>query len=204
MRTSHRDRRRPALLALCLALILTCTSAAAEEATFRVLPGGTAYEASVQVTAGEYAFWSPGLLGERIPIRAEDIEVVGPEGPIEYRDRGRGVITFPEGNYTISYRAPLRDNHFVVIFDEPYTVTLTLPPGLEVKNPLLGMVSRGGVVSSGPDGALEITWSQAGAAEIRFYTPERELLLITFGTIWLAAAIVLLIPFFISWGWNRR
>jgi len=92
----------------------------------------------------------------------------------------------------------------VVIFDEPYTVTLTLPPGLEVKNPLLGMVSRGGVVSSGPDGALEITWSQAGAAEIRFYTPERELLLITFGTIWLAAAIVLLIPFFISWGGNRR
>ncbi len=204
MRTSPRDRCRPALLALCLTLILICTPAAAEEATFRVLPGGTAYEGSVQVTASEYAFWSPGLLGERIPIKAEDVEVLGPEGPIEYRDRGRGAITFPEGSYTISYRAPLRDNHFVVTFDEPYAVTLILPPGLEVKNPLLGMVSRGGAVSSGPDGALEITWSQVRVVEIRFYTPERELLLTTFGTIWLAAAIVLLLPFFISWGRNRR
>jgi hypothetical protein len=35
--------------------------------------------------------------------------------------------------------------------------------------------------------------------EVRFYTPERELLLTTFGTIWLAVAIVLLLPFFVSW-----
>ncbi|WP_014866588.1 DUF5803 family protein [Methanoculleus bourgensis] len=199
MRTPHRDRRGPALLALCLALILTCTPAAAEDAAFRVLPGGTAYEASVQVTASEYTFWSPGPLGERVPLRVDDVEVLGPTGPVEYRDRGRGVITFPEGNYTISYRAPLRDNHFVAAFDTPYAVTLVLPPGLDVKNPFLGMVSRGGITSPGPDGTLEITWDQVRAVEVRFYTPERELLLTTFGTIWLAVAIVLLLPFFVSW-----
>ncbi len=199
MRIAPRDRRGPAFVALGLALILTCTPAAAAEAVFRVLPGGTAYEASVQVSGSEYAFWSPGLLGERIPLRVEDLEVVGPSGPIEYRDRGRGVITFPEGNYTITYRAPLRDNHFVVVFNKPYSVSLILPPGLDVKNPLLGMVSRGGVTSPGPDGTLEITWDQVQAVEVRFYTPERELLLTTFGTIWLAVAIVLLLPFFVSW-----
>ena len=204
MRPSNRDRRRPALLALCLALILICIPVAAEEATFRVLPGGSAYEASVQVTASGYTFWSPGFLGEQVPLKVEDIEVLGPEGPVEYRDRGRGAITFPEGDYTISYRAPLRDNHFVVVFDTPYTVSLTLPPGLDVKNPLLGMVSRGAVISREPDEPLEITWERASSVEVRFYTPERELLLTTFGTIWAAIAIVLLLPFAASWRRNRR
>lgn len=60
MRTSHRDRRGPALTALCLALILISAPAAAEEAVVRVLPGGTAYEASITVTGSEHAFWTPG------------------------------------------------------------------------------------------------------------------------------------------------
>ncbi len=176
----------------------------AEEAIFQVLPGGTAYEASVRVTAGEYTFWSPGVLGERVPLQVEDIEVLGPEGPVEYRDRGRGAITFPEGNYTISYRAPLRDNHFVAAFDEPYSVKLILPPGLDVKNPLLGMVTRGAVTSPGPNGTLEIAWNQLKVVEVRFYTPEREILLTTFGTIWLSVAIILLLPFAVSWRRGHR
>jgi hypothetical protein len=87
----------------------------------------------------------------------------------------------------------------VVVFNKPYSVSLILPPGLDVKNPLLGMVSRGGVVSPGPNGTLEITWDEVRSVEVRFYTPEREFLLATFGTIWLAVAVVLLLPFVVSW-----
>lgn len=204
MRTTHRDRRRLAFSVICLALILICIPVAAEEATFRVLPSGTAYEASVQVTASdEYTFWTPGHLGEKIPLNVEDIEVVGPEGSVEYRNQGRGLITFPEGRYNISYQAPLRDNHFMVAFDKPYTVNLILPPEFDIKNPLLGMVSPGGTVSARPDGALEVTWDRVKSAEIRFYSPEREILLIAFGTVWLAAFGVLLIPYALSWGRRR-
>ena len=198
MRSPHRDRRGPAIVALCLALILTCTPAAAAEAAFRVLPDSTAYEASVQVTGSEHAFWSPGLMGERVPLQVKEIKVLGPSGPIEYRDMGRGTITFPEGNYTITYRAPVRDNHFVAVFDEPYSVTLALPEGLDVKNPLIGMVSPGGLTSPGPNGTTEVTWDQTAVVEVRFYTPEREILLTTFGTIWLAVALVLILPLIIS------
>ena len=162
-----------------------------------MLSDGTAYEASVQVTGSEHTFWSPGHLGERVPLQVEDLEVLGPSGPVEYRDQG--TITFPEGNYTLTYRAPVRDNHFVAVFDEPYSVTLILPEGLDVKNPFLGMVSRGGVTSPGLNGTQEIVWDQAGGVEVRFYTPEREILLSTFGTIWLAVAIFLLLPFLFSW-----
>ena len=199
MRSSPRDRRGPALAALCLALILISVPAAAEEAAFRVLPDGTVYEASVQVTStSEYTFWSPGLMGERVPLQVEDIEVLGSEGPIEYRDRGRGVITFPEGNYTITYRAPVRDSYLVAIFDKPYTITVSLPAEFDVRNPLIGMVSPGGIISSGPNGTTEIVWDRVNAMETRFYPPEREVLLTTFGTIWLSVAIVLLLPYFIT------
>jgi len=137
-------------------------------------------------------------MGERVPLQVEEIKVLGPSGPIEYRDMGRGTITFPEGNYTITYRAPVRDNHFVAVFDEPYSVTLVLPEGLDVKNPLIGMVSPGGVASSGPNGTTEVTWDQTAVVEVRFYTPEREILLTTFGIIWLAVALVLILPLLIS------
>ncbi|MDK2989334.1 DUF5803 family protein [Methanoculleus sp.] len=198
MRASHRDRRGPALAALCLALILICVPAAAEEAAIRVLPGGTAYEASVQVTGSEHAFWTPGLMGERIPLQVEDLKVLGPTGPVEYQETGGGGIAFPEGNYTITYRAPVRDNRLVVAFDTPYTVTVALPEGVDVRNPFIGMVSPGGAVSSGPNGTAEVTWDRIAVAEVRFYTPDREILLTTFGTIWLAIALVLILPLLIS------
>ena len=198
MRAPHRDRRRPALAALCLALILIAAPAAAQEAVVRVLPDGTAYEASITVTGSEHTFWTPGMLGERVPLQVEDVKVLGSAGPVEYREEGRGVITFPEGNYTISYRAPVRDNHLVVAFDTPYAVTVDLPGDFDVRNPLIGMASPGAVISTGPNGTTEIAWDQIRLVETRFYTPEREILLTTFGTVWLAVALVLILPIFIS------
>ena len=199
MRTPHRDRRRPALAALCLALILIAVPAAAEEAVIRVLPGGDAYEASITVTGSEYTFWTPGLMGEQTPLSVEELVVLGPEGPVEYQEAGRGLITFPEeGNYTITYQAPVRNNYLVVAFDTPYTVSVDLPDGFDVRNPLIGMVSPGGAITSGPNGTTEITWDQIRIAEVRFYTPSREIMLITFGILWLAVALVLLLPLLIS------
>jgi len=198
MRTSNRDRRGHIIAALCLALILISAPATAEEAVFQVLPDGTAYEASIEVSGDTYTLWTPGLLGERVPLQVEDLEVLGPMGAVEYREEGRGVITFPEGNYTISYRVPVRNNQLVAAFDTPYNVTVVLPPVFKVDNPLIGMVSTGGVVSPGPNETTEIAWEGARVVEVRFYTADREILLTTFGTIWLAVAVVLVFPLLLS------
>jgi len=163
-----------------------------------VLPGGTAYEASVQVTGTEHTFWTPGMMGERVPLQVEELKVLGPSGPVEYQEAGRGVITFPDGNYTVTYQAPVRDNHFVAAFNTPNAVTITLPEGFDVRNPLIGMISPGGVVSTGPNETTEIAWDQIAVAEVRFYTPDREILLTAFGTIWLVVALVLILPFLLS------
>ncbi|KAF5029264.1 DUF5803 family protein [Methanoculleus horonobensis] len=198
MRAPHRDRRGSAFAALCLALILISAPAAAQEAVVRVLPDGTAYDASITVSGSEHAFWTPGMLGERVPLQVENLEVLDPSGPVEYQDAGRGVITFPEGNYTITYRAPVRDNHLVAAFDTPHAVTVALPGGFDVRNPLIGMVSPGAVISTGSNGTTEVAWDRINLVEVRFYTPEREILLTTFGTIWIAVAAVLILPLLIS------
>ena len=77
-------------------------------------------------------------------------------------------------------------------------MTVLLPPAFKVDNPLIGMVSTGGVVSPGPNETTEIAWDRAKVVEVRFYTPEREMLLTTFGTVWLAVALVLIFPFLFS------
>lgn len=198
MQAPHRDRCGPALAALCLALILIAAPVAAQEAVVRVLPDGTAYEASITVTGSEHTLWTPGMLGERVPLQVEDLEVLGSAGPVDYREEGRSIITFPEGNYTITYRAPVRDNRLVVAFDTPYAVTIDLPEGFDVRNPLIGMVSPGAEISAGPNGTTEIAWERIAVVEARFYTPDRVILLTTFGTVWLAVALVLILPLLIS------
>jgi hypothetical protein len=174
--------------------------ASAQDAEFRVLPDGTTYQATVQFTGTEYGFWNQGVLGERIPLTVEDLLVVGDAGPIEYQRKDAGTITFPEGTYTITYQAPVRDNHIQATFDEVCNVSILLPQGFDVRNPLLGMISPGGEVSALADGLIGVSWEGARYMEIRFYDPEREILLNTFGTIWLVVAIVLILPYFVTRG----
>ena len=125
MRTSSRDRRGHIIAALCLALILVSAPAAAQEAVFQVLPDGTAYEASIEVSGDTYTIWTPGLLGERV-LQVEGLEVLGPKGAVEYREEGQA--SSPPGNYT-SHTGSGKEQSFVTAFDTPYNVTVLLHSG---------------------------------------------------------------------------
>jgi hypothetical protein len=59
------------------------------------------------------------------------------------------------------------------------------------------MISPGGVAGPGKDGSVVVTWNETRSAEIRFYPPDREELLVWFGQFWIIIAIVLLLPFFL-------
>jgi len=162
------------------------------------MPGGDAYAASVTVTdSGEYGFWTQGVLGERIPLQVDEISVIGEEGSIEYTRVGSNVVTFPAGNYTINYQGAIRNNYLQVSFGEPYNLTVLLPEGLDVRNPVLGMISSGGVASEEHDGTVSVR-NQTTFVECRFYDPLHEILLSAFGTIWIIAAAIFIVPFFLS------
>jgi hypothetical protein len=107
------------------------------------------------------------------------------------------TMNFTEGNYTILYRGEIMENHLQGIFDAPYHVTVSLPPGLDVRDPFLGMRSPGSEVVA-TDSSLVISWNSTRSFELRFYAPERERLLLIFGVLWMVGLVLVLIPYLLS------
>jgi len=181
-------------------VFLISAPALALTAEYQVFPNGTAYQGSVQVeNTDRFEFAEVGLLGERIPVPVTGISLSGDCSPCTFTMSDRSIITFPAGNYTVRYTGPITQNHLVVAFPEPYRVVVKIPPGLDVRNRLLGVINpAGAVVSDEKDGSLLVTWNSTRSAELRFYTPDRELWLTWFSQFWIIIAIVLLLPFFLT------
>jgi hypothetical protein len=172
--------------------------ALALSAEYRILPGGTSYQGEIELQNAErYQFTEVGILGENIPIEVTGVSLSGSCFPCCFTWQDRSTISFTEGNYTVHFTGIIRENHFVAAYTEPYHVTVVVPTGLDVRNRLLGMISPGGEAIEAKDGSVIVTWNETRAAEVRFYPPERETLLIWFGQFWIIIAIVLLLPFFL-------
>lgn len=141
-----------------------------------------------------------GVFGEQIQLPVEEVEVSGENGTIPYTWQGRDRIAFPAGNYTVHYRGSIANNQFQATLDEPYAVTVLLPPGLDVRHLFLGWVSSGGSVTAEEDGSVSVYWERASYVEVRFYDPLRETLFNAFGSLWLVACFILLLPYLLGRG----
>jgi len=59
------------------------------------------------------------------------------------------------------------------------------------------MQSPGAVVRENGS-SLDITWNGTRSFEVRYYTPERERLLLVFGALWLVGLVLVLVPFLLE------
>jgi hypothetical protein len=202
MQTSHRDRCKPAVIALCIALFLIAGEAQALTAEYHILPNGTAFQGSVEIrNSDRYSFAQTGFLGERIPMHVSGVSLSGdcPPPTCSFSFSDPFTITFPKGNYTLHFAGPIQDNHFLASFPEPYFIKVTLPPEYDVRNYFIGSLSPGAEVAEGENGSITVTWNSTKNAELRFYTEERVTMLTWFGQFWIIIAIVLLLPFLFTW-----
>jgi hypothetical protein len=176
-------------------------SAAALNATYLVLPNGTSYAASVDLAdASNYMFADTGILGENVPITVTNVTLVADNGtPVDFNWTKQwsapSLITFPKGNYTVAYIAPLRDNHLQGNYLTPYNVNVTLPDEYDVRNPLLAGLSLGANVTRFPDNSTQVTWNKTTSFDLRFYDQGREDLLYMFAEFMIILAVILLMPF---------
>lgn len=209
MRTPDRDRRRFALFALCTALItalVVIPPGGALSADYTVFPNGTAYSASVQIAdTARYEFADVGVLGENVPVTVGNVQLFSDNGSLALFNRSStpwggnpSTITFPRGNYTLSFTAPLRDNHLQAIYGKAYRVNVTLPQEFDVRNPLLAGISVGANVTRHADNSTQVTWDKTASFDLRFYTQSRESLLYLFVNFMIVIAIVLLLPFLLT------
>jgi hypothetical protein len=182
-----------------------CTAAAgALNASFQIAPGGLSYSAAVEVSGvSEYGFWDSGPLGERIPRTVSNVSLHGACGNCSFDWLDPYTMNFTEGNYTILYTGGIMENHLQGAFERPYRVSIILPAGLDVRSPLLGMQSPGAAVRENGS-SLDIGWNSTRSFEIRYYTPERERLLLAFGALWIVGLVLVLIPYLLSRSWGGK
>jgi hypothetical protein len=170
-----------------------------------VFPNGTAYRASIEITGAErYEFSDVGILGEQVPLNIGNVDLSGNCSPCRYNWTvpallsNKKEITFERGNYTVSYTAPIRDNHLQGSFKALYRVNVTLPKEFDVRNPLLSGISSGGTFSRHEDNTTTVQWNRTASFDLRFYDPGREELLFFFLQILAIIAVVMLLPFLFS------
>jgi len=179
-------------------MVICTTGAAALNASFQVSPGGTAYSAVVEVSGtGEYSFWNYGLLGERIPQQVTNVSLRGACGNCSFDWIDPFTMNFTPGNYTVLYDGQIQQNQLQGNFDSPYHVSVLLPQGLDVRDPVLGMRSPGSEIAENGS-SLTVEWNSTDSFQLRFYDPERERLLLIFGVLWLAGLAIALIPYYLS------
>ena len=176
-------------------LLLAAVMPAGAAAVFTIAENGTSYAAVIDLNQTDtYSFMEIGVLGEQIPAEVTEVRLYNASGNVSFqKDQAR--ITFPEGNYTISYNGTIKDAHLLMSLPDLTTADLHLPAVLDVRNPLLGQVSPGGKISVDDLGRVSIHWDRTGYIEVRFYDQTRESLLYLFANIWGVVAIVLLTPY---------
>jgi hypothetical protein len=199
MHSARRNRCGPCAIALCLGLVVLAQGAGALSAEHWLSANGTLAHAEIETGfVGEYIFMENGVLGEMIPQYVDNVTLSNRScTDCRYVREGEFRIHFSAGNYTLNYDIPVRDNHLQGGLSQPYNVTVHLPEGYDVRNPFLGSISRGGTIISEPEGGVRISWTGTRSWEVRYYDSFQEKILILFGTIWIMAVVVLVVPYFL-------
>jgi hypothetical protein len=207
MRTSDRDKRRPAFAALCAALVILLAlvpPAGAFSAEYSVFPNGTAYRATIGINDTErYTFADMGFMGEDVPLNVGEVTLFHAGNPVPFNwSKPWGApasISFAKGNYTISFIAPLRDNNLNGVFLQPYNVSVTLPQEFDVRNPLLAGLSNGANVTRLADNTTTVSWTKAFTFDLRFYSKgQQDLLFFFLQFMGILIAVLVVIPYLLS------
>jgi hypothetical protein len=178
--------------------------AGALSADYLIFPNGSAYRASVEINdTSRYEFADIGFMGENVPITVGDVHLMANGTPAPFNEStpwGRPhAITFPKGNYTVSYIAPLRDNHLQGVFEKPYHVNVTIPQEFDVRNPLLAGLSTGANVTRYSDNTTLVQWNRSYAFDLRFYDQTREQILYFFlQFMGILVVVLVVIPYVLS------
>jgi hypothetical protein len=183
--------------------------AGALSADYLILPNGTAYQASIEINdTSRYEFADIGFMGENVPLMVSEVNLTADKVPVEFNEStpwGRPhAITFSKGNYTVSYVAPLRDNHLQGIFDKPYHVNVTIPKEFDVRNPLLAGLSTGANITRYSDNTTLVQWNRSYGFDLRFYDETREQILFFFlQFMGILIVVLVVIPYILSMKWQE-
>ena len=190
MRSPNRDRSNHRSTSLCavsllIVLLMLVVPAAANTADFTVSENGSVLFAEARFSGSSYLLVTPGILGEDVALETvSSLTLVSDDGTVVEPKNTKGTLTFPEGNYTLTYEVPISAGFVYAKFPEFFDVTVTLPKPYTTGNKILGTVSSGGIIKEDAEKTV-VTFNQTKVASLTFYEDNREPILYAFLAGWL-------------------
>ena len=159
--------------------------AAANTADFIVSENGSVLFAEARFSGSSYLLVTPGILGEDVALETvSGLTLISEDGTVVEPKNTKGTLTFPEGNYTLTYEVPISAGFVYAKFPEFFDVTVTLPKPYTTGNKILGTVSSGGIIKEDAEKTV-VTFNQTKVASLTFYEDNREPILYAFLAGWL-------------------
>jgi len=199
MRTPNRNRphhRSTALglVILGLTLILLCAApvaAADNVAYYTVSQNGSVVYANISFSnLDTFYILTPGILGEETELTGiTGLTLTNETGVAITPKNAKGTYTFPKGNYTLQYTAPVSNNQLYLRYAVPFNVTVYLPDPYITGNFILGQPSKPGVVSTANTTTV-VTYAGTKQAVIPFYDKNRPMILGIFAGAWLVIMLI--------------
>ena len=190
MRSPNRDRSNHRSTSLCavsllIVLLMLAVPAAANTADFTVSENGSVLFAEARFSGSSYLLVTPGILGEDVALETvSGLTLISEDGTVVEPKNTKGTLTFPEGNYTLTYEVPISAGFVYAKFPEFFDVTVTLPKPYTTGNKILGTVSSGGIIKEDAEKTV-VTFNQTKVASLTFYEDNREPILYAFLAGWL-------------------
>ena len=199
MRSTNRNRpdhRSTALglviLGILTVLLFAAAPAAAENtAYYTVAPNGSVVDADISFTGMDtFYLLMPGFLGEETELTGiKNLTLTNESGAVVTPKNNKGTYTFPSGNYTLQYTAPIADSSLYLRYAAPFNVTVYLSDPYTTGNQILGKPSTGGIVTT-DNTTTVVTYTDTKQASIPFYDKNRPLYLGIFIGAWLFIFII--------------
>lgn len=220
MRTTNRNRpdhRSTALRLISIGILglavlfLLAAPAAADDAAagntavYTVADDGKSFTADIYFSnletfpiVEEGLFW--GLGGDAELKGVTDMVLTNTDtGEVVTPEAANGVLTFPKGNYHLTFTAPIEGglfggNSLYLKYPAKFDVTVYIPEPYTTGHLVLGKINDGGVVSYTGSGTV-VTYTGIEKTTVPFYDKSREMVLYVFAGIWVLVLIVAIVRY---------
>lgn len=200
MRSANRNRPNHRSTAFCIvsllllaAACLAAPAAATNTASFTVSENGSVLYVNAQlVNQDSYLLVMPGFLGEDAELtNVQNLTLTAENGTVIEAVKSKTKLTFPKGNYTLSYSTKIEGGLVYAKFPEEYNAIVYLPNPYTTGHLILGSAGSGVITQMNDD--TIVTFKNTKAISMNFYDKGREPILYWFIAGWFVILVAVLI-----------
>ena len=194
--SNYRSTAFGLITVLLAVLLLAAPAAAGNTAVYEAAENASSYSADISFTnLDKFYLVSPGFFfglgGDEALAGISDLTLTDVStGEVITPEEVKGTLTFPKGDYTLSYTAPINDGEIYLKYPEKFDVTVIIHDPYTTGHMVLGPVGEKGIVTK-TDLQTTVTYTGIEKTSLRIYDKNREFILYGFFGVWAVIVLIL-------------